>query len=171
MTHTYFDHDPLRPHTHDPNPEPPSADPTFVFVYPAGREVTITVPELEQLPLTSISNCYIVSTGHGTSGPFTFAGVTLLDLAQSRLSEQEAWSQVEVISADGFGNRVLKSELLDPDPAGPIVLSYLLDGQKMTRQQGLVRMIVPSEKDDALRQVKWIRRIVVSKRKTVGTYR
>ena len=154
-------HDPLRPHAHDPNPEPPSADSTFVFVYPDGREETITVPELEKLPLTGVSNCYIVSTGHGTSGPFTFAGVALLDLVRSRVSDREVWSQVEVISADGFGNRILKAELLKPDSAGPIVLSYLRDGEKMSRRQGLVRMIVPSEKDDALRQVKWVGRVVV----------
>jgi hypothetical protein len=35
------------------------------------------------------------------------------------------------------------------------------DGQKLTRRQGLVRLIVPREKDDALRQVKWVGRIVI----------
>lgn len=153
--------DPLRPHAHDPNPTPPSADSDFVFVGPAGNEKTITIPELERLPQTSISGCYIVSTGHGTSGPFTFAGVTLLDLIRSRSGYDATWSQVEVISADGFGNRIIMDELLNPDPAGPVLLSIILDGQKMTREQGLVRMIVPGEKDDALRQVKWVGRIVV----------
>jgi hypothetical protein len=69
----------------------------------------------------------------------------------------DSWSQVEVISTDGFGNRVMAAELFTPDPAGPIVLAYEMDGDVLTRQQGLVRMIVPSEKDDALRQVKWVR--------------
>jgi hypothetical protein len=119
------------------------------------------VPDLEHLPQTTISNCYIVSTGHGTSGPFTFSGVTLRDLIQNRLSPKTAWRQVEVISADGFGNRLEAAELLNPGPAGPPLLSYRLDGQLMTQEQGLVRLIVPSEKDDALRQVKWIGRIVV----------
>ena len=68
---------------------------------------------------------------------------------------------VEVISADGFGNRVHSPELFDPDPAGPILLCLDLDGQPMTREQGLVRMIVPNEKDDALRQVKWVGTIKV----------
>jgi hypothetical protein len=85
----------------------------------------------------------------------------LLDLVQSQLPPDTAWSQVEVISADGFGNRVMAEELLKPDPAGPALLSYMIDGRSMTRQQGLVRMVVPSEKDDALRQVKWIGRVVV----------
>ncbi|MCB0173927.1 MAG: molybdopterin-dependent oxidoreductase [Anaerolineae bacterium] len=154
-------HDPLQPHAHDPNPEPPSPDPSFVFIKPNEEDARITVADLQRLPLTSIPNCYIVSTGHGTSGPFTFGGVTLLDFIQSQIPPTAQWSQVEVISADGFGNRVSIEELLEPDPAGPTLLSYVMDGQAMTRQQGLIRMIVPSEKDDALRQVKWVGKIVV----------
>ena len=154
-------HDPLQPHAHDPNPDPPSHDSAFVFVQPDGKQTQVTVENLQSLPFTSIPNCYIVSTGHGTSGPFTFGGVTLLDFIQSQLSPDIAWSQVEVISADGFGNRVFAEELLEPDPAGPALLSLTIDNQAMTRRQGLVRMIVPSEKNDALRQVKWVGKIVV----------
>jgi hypothetical protein len=36
-----------------------------------------------------------------------------------------------------------------------------MEGQPLTREQGLVRMIVPSERDDALRQVKWVGKIVI----------
>ncbi|MCB0208275.1 MAG: hypothetical protein KDJ52_03030 [Anaerolineae bacterium] len=154
-------HDPLQPHAHDPNPEPPSHDSSFVFIRPDGEQTQITVPDLEALPLTFVSNCYIVSTGHGTSGPFTFGGVTLLDLIQSQIPEGMPWAQVEVISADGFGNRVFAEELHKPDPAGPALLSIVIDGQTMTRRQGLIRMVVPSEKDDALRQVKWVGKVVV----------
>jgi DMSO/TMAO reductase YedYZ molybdopterin-dependent catalytic subunit len=154
-------HDPFRPHSHDPNPTPPSDNPDFIFIAPDGAETVISLPALERLPRTTIPNCYIVSTGHGTSGPFTFSGARLLDLIQSCLPPALGWSQVEVISADGFGNRVMAAELLNPDPAGPALLSYNLDGQPLTRQQGLVRLIVPSEKDDALRQVKWVGRIIV----------
>jgi DMSO/TMAO reductase YedYZ molybdopterin-dependent catalytic subunit len=86
----------------------------------------------------------------------------LLDFVRSRLPAGSQWSQVEVISADGFGNRVMADELVHPSPPErPIILSYQIDGRRMTRQQGLVRMIVPSETDDALRQVKWIGRIEV----------
>lgn len=159
MTHP---DDPLRPHAHDPNPEPPSDNPDFLLVTPDGAESIITVPFLETLPQTHVPNCYIVSTGHGTSGPFTFTGVTLLDLVQDRLSPETGWSQVEVISADGFGNRVLARELRHPRPPDrPILLATAIDGQKLSRQQGLVRLIVPSETDDALRQVKWVGKIVV----------
>ena len=149
-------HDPLRPHAHDPNPAPPTLDSSFQLTLPDGTTEKVTVTDLQALPKTIVPNCYIVSTGHGTSGPFEFAGVTLLNLVESRLAEGQGWSEVEVISADGFGNRVQRAELLQPDPAGPILLSYLLDGQPLTREQGLVRMIVPIEKDDALRQVKWV---------------
>ena len=149
-------HDPLQPHAHDPNPEPPSPDPSFIFIGPEGQREQVTVSQLEPLPQTSVANCYIVSTGHGASGPFTFSGVSLLEFIESRLGRQVPWSQVEVISDDGFGNRVRREELLRPDPAGPILLSIRLDGQPLSRAQGVVRLIVPSEKDDALRQVKWV---------------
>lgn len=154
-----YEHDPLRPHAHDPNPEPPSEDPTFVIESPEGTTHTVSVDALRELPMTLVSDCYIVSTGHGTSGPFTFGGVTLLDLVQRMV--EAPWSQVEVMSADGFGNRVMKEELLEPDPAGPILLAYVIDGRAMSREEGLVRLVVPSETDDALRQVKWVGRIMV----------
>jgi hypothetical protein len=80
--------------------------------------------------------------------------VRLLDLIEQ--SAKGKWSQVEVVSADGFGNRVMAAELRDPGSAGPVLLAYAIDGDPLTRGQGLVRMIVPSERDDALRQVKWV---------------
>ena len=147
--------DPLRPHSHEPNPEPPTADPTIRLVTPDGREVLVTVEELrEEYTAVTLRDCYIVSTGHGTSGPFAFTGVTLLDLVRRYAGEN--WSQLEVISADSFGNRVMAAELYESDPAGPTLLAYAIDGSQLTRQDGLVRMIVPGEKDDALRQVKWV---------------
>jgi hypothetical protein len=62
---------------------------------------------------------------------------------------------VDVVSADGFGTRVQAKEVRE-GPDAPILLSYEIDGVSMTRGQGLVRLIVPSETDDALRQVKWV---------------
>ncbi len=150
------EHDPLKPHSHEPNPEPPTADPTMTLFTPKGQEVQVTVAMLQEMfTAVTLPGCYIVSTGHGTSGPFAFTGVCLLDVVQQYATEG-GWSQVEVISADGFGNRVMAAELFQPDPTGPILLAYALDDEALTRQQGLVRMIVPSEMDDALRQVKWV---------------
>jgi hypothetical protein len=151
--------DPLRPHSHDPNPEPPSSDPTFRLTLPDGTETAVAVADLQTLPVTTVADCFIVSTGHGRSGPFTFTGATLLDLVEAYLSSIDNWSQVEVISGDGFGTRLTAVELLSPDPAGPPLLSYELDNRPLNRQEGLVRLIVANERDDALRQVKWVGQI------------
>jgi DMSO/TMAO reductase YedYZ molybdopterin-dependent catalytic subunit len=152
-------HDPLRPHSHDPNPEPPSADPTFWLALPGRSELPITLETLKRAPRTAVPDCTIVSTGHGVSGPFTFSGVSLLDLINTY--ETDGCSQVEVVSADGFGNRIAAEELHRPTPAGPILLADEVNGRPLKRSEGLVRLIVPSEQDDALRQVKWVARIRV----------
>lgn len=148
--------DPLQPHTHEPNPLPPSPETTFEIQLPHQQPKHISIEMLSQLPQTEVADCYIVSTGHGTSGPFRFGGVTLLDFVKSILSNDKAWQQLEVISGDDFGTRITKKELLEPDSAGPILLAITLDGHPLTREQGAVRLIVPNETDDALRQVKWI---------------
>ncbi|MEM7531769.1 MAG: molybdopterin-dependent oxidoreductase [Chloroflexota bacterium] len=161
LTHTP---DWVHRHTHDPNPAPPSLDPTLALHTHIQESIAISIDDLKQLPAISLSDCYIVSTGHGTSGPFVFTGVLLgilleayLDLTLAELLVQGSY--VDVISADDFGARVQVTELAVGQP--PIVLAYTLGGVDMTREQGLVRLIVPSETDDALRQVKWIERIVV----------
>lgn len=145
--------DPLRPHSHDPNLETPPGDGAFMLHLPDGAQRPVTVAELRALPPTAVANCFIVSTGHGTSGPFTFGGVTLADFVAA--CWPEPFLEVEVVSADGFGNRVLAAEL-HTAAAEPILLALERDGRPLTRAQGLVRMIVPAERDDALRQVKWI---------------
>ena len=146
-------HDPLRPHSHDPNPEPPPGDAAISLHLPGGALRRVTVGALRALPHTAVAECYIVSTGHGTSGPFTFGGTRLLDLIEAHVSGP--WHSVEVVSGDGFGNRVLAAELHEPT-ARPMLLAYQRDGAPLTREEGLVRLVVPSERDDALRQVKWV---------------
>lgn len=150
------EHDPLRPHSHDPNPEPPSPDPSFHFAGPNGRSQQVTLEDLRALPQISLSDCYIVSTGHGTSGPFTFGGPTLLSFIQSVGIAEEGWQSAEVISRDGFGTRVHAAEIRAERSAETILLAIDKDGEELTRADGSVRLIVPSERDDALRQVKWI---------------
>ena len=151
------DHDdPLQPHAHEPNPAPPTADPTIRVTLPNGRIRPVTLDELLRFPETAVSNCYIVSTGHGTSGPFTFSGARLRDFVLEMTTE--SWTQVEVVSADGFGNRVMHDELSE-EVARPILLATRIDGVLLDRAAGLVRLIVPQETDDALRQVKWVREI------------
>lgn len=152
MTHNQ---DPLRPHRHDPNPAPPSPDPAFTLFGPYGQSEIITPDDLALLPQTESKPLFIVTTSHGTSGPFRFSGVTLLNLLQQRMALPERF-QVEAVSGDGFGTRIEGDELLHPDANGPILLSTHIDGTPLTREQGLVRLIVSSETDDALRQVKWL---------------
>lgn len=152
-------HDPLRPRAHDPNPHPPTEDPTIVLRSPDGALSSISVADLHELPQTSVSNCYIVSTGHGSSGPFTFHGVKLHDLIQRVVNDE--WEQAEVLSADGFGNRVYRHELQGSQPYGPMLLAIRIDDRALEREDGLVRLIVPGERDDALRQVKWVAQINV----------
>ena len=152
-----MNYDPFRPHSHDPNPDPPNFDPSFRLVIPGGDEWLLTPLNLSTLPQTAVPGCYIVSTGHGTSGPFTFGGVTLAEFIDTYYRKQ--WREVEVVSADGFGNRVLAAEVQQNQLAPPILLATHIDGRPLTRQEGAVRLIVPAETDDALRQVKWISEI------------
>jgi DMSO/TMAO reductase YedYZ molybdopterin-dependent catalytic subunit len=131
----------------------------MTLIFPDGRQQKITVADLKNLPATAVSNCFIVSTGHGTSGPFTFTGVTLWLLVDNYYDGP--WQQLEVISADGFGNRIWRHELEATNLTKPILLAYESNGRPLTRQKGLVRLIVPSEQDDALRQVKWVQEIKI----------
>jgi hypothetical protein len=112
------------------------------------------------MPYTQVSDCYIVSTGHGTSGPFTFGGVRLVDFLATCLPSSLSWSTLDVISGDGFGNRITAAEL-DSQSTRPMLLATDIGGVPMTREAGLVRLIVPNEIDDALRQVKWVGQIVI----------
>ena len=161
-------HDPLAPHSHEPNPLPPSPDADLTVHLPHGPAHRITPAGLRSLDFVStdrlpahaasalqvtVPNCYIVSTGHGTSGPFSFTGPRLLDLVDLLWSAD--WTHVEVVSGDGFGTRALRTELSQPTQR-PVILAHTLDRQPLSRAEGLVRLIVPSETDDALRQVKWV---------------
>lgn len=148
----------LHPHVHEPNPAPPVADPTVKLARPDGTRAAITVADLAALPQQDASNCTIVSTGHGTSGPFHFVGVTLPDLFAAYAVGD--WTHADVISADNFGTRVYHHETA-ATAARPILLALACDGKPLTREQGLVRLIVPHEDDDALRQVKWVARIEI----------
>jgi len=174
---TAHHHDPLAPHAHEPNPLPPSPDADFTVHLPDGVAHHIdpvwlrgqdfgrpdTLPShLAKAEQVTVPDCYIVSTGHGTSGPFAFTGVRLLDLVE--LLWPRDWAQAEVVSADGFGTRARRTELIEPT-SRPVILAHSRDGLPLTRADGLVRLIVPSETDDALRQVKWMAHVrIIQKR-------
>lgn len=161
MTTQHTDPDWVHGHAHEPNPAPPSLDPAFIVQLPDGNMVPWAVADLRALATTTVADCYIVSTGHSSSGPFTFSGVRLQDFLTQILSTGTEWHTVDVVSDDGFGTRLTRAALAQESAQRPALLAHTLDGQPLTRAQGLVRLIVPTETDDALRQVKWVARIVV----------
>lgn len=152
------DHDPLQPHSHDNNPEPPYIDPTIHFFDTAGNSKTISLADLMADYEQTVIPAYTYMTDHGIHGPYKLEGVALLDLIEQEIGKREDWSEVEVISADEFGNRLYRDELA---PAGesPVLVCHRSNNEQLRRIQGLIRLVVPSETDNALRQVKWVREI------------
>ena len=148
----------LNPHSHDNNPTPPDDDTTIHLHDPAGNQISIPLDRLHTDYAQSVIPAYTYTTDHGRHGPYRLEGVRLLDLINQNLNLP--WNQVEVISADGFGNHLLRSELAS-DGEEPVLLCTRSNGEPLTRQHGLVRLVVPSETDNALRQIKWVRKIVV----------
>jgi len=162
MSHDHADVEPtwVHIHSHDPNPQPPPGDATIRFVANAQVQL-VTAAFLGALPHIEVADCFIVSTGHGRSGPFTFGGVALHDLLAKVLPAGFVWRYVDVVSGDGFGARLTQAEVLAPADGRSVLLADTLDGVPLTRAAGLVRLIVPGEIDDALKQVKWIAHIEV----------
>lgn len=155
-------------HAHEPNLQIPAGEGDFAVFTPAGDRRIFSLADLTALPYTSVPNCMIVSTGHGVSGPFTFGGVRLVHLLADVLAGASgAWRYIDLVSVDGFGTRLTPADLAGTESAAgagdrPVLLAYMLDGARLTREQGLVRLIVPSETDDALRQVKWLATITIA---------
>ena len=143
------------PHSHDPNPLPPTAD-TTVILFTRDQVITLTPEGLLQMPQLTVPDCYIVSTGHGTSGPFSYAGVPLVEVINVYANYSIEF--VDVISVDKYRTRLLAEELVWPTDR-PIILALSVDDRHLTRLEGLVRLIVPQENDDALKQVKWVHEI------------
>lgn len=147
--------DPLQPHSHDNNEAPPDENLDLLLIGPNGREIPIPAAALPTYPQAIIPH-YEYTTDHGKHGPYKLTGVALLDLITQHITA--AWSEVEVLSADGFGNRVFRAELETPT-AAPVLLCTATNGRPLTRAEGAIRLVVPSETDNALRQIKWVRTI------------
>lgn len=147
--------DPLKPHKHHNNTTAPDSNTNIQLNTPKGKTIEITLEQLQTNYPTSIIPAYTYVTDHGVHGPYRLEGVSLKDLiAKENISD---WSEVEVLSADGFGNRIAKDEVL---AAGdPIMLYYKTDDDMLSKQHGLVRLVVPTETDNALRQIKWVKTI------------
>ena len=151
------EHSPGHGQAHHPNPPPADPDPTVWLVdQVTGRSHAFSPAELAALPATVLNACFIQSTGHPSSGPFRFSGVRLLDLIRHAGSDTSMLQRVEVVSVDGFGVRLSRAEL-ESDPR--ILLALTIEDRPLARDAGLVRLIVPSETTEALKQVKWVRTI------------
>lgn len=147
--------DPLRPHSHDNNvivPKPYAHNPQ-ITIMTDGIKRTFTLSDLHSLPQTTLS--YTYTTDHGRHGPYQLSGVSVADLF-SQL-DVNRFTEIEVISADGFGNRIDAAELDTADI--PILLCTTSDDQQLTAESGLIRLVVPTETDNALRQIKWVEQI------------
>lgn len=156
--------DPLRPHSHDNNPEPPDEDSTLRLVGPAGEETHVELAALLADFPRAVIPAYTYTTDHGRHGPYRLEGVSLRDFIE-RLHGLNGWHSVAVISADGFGNRVNRAEILAVK-GDPILLCTHAGGEVLPRRFGLVRLVVPSETDNALRQIKWVRWIRLAAQST-----
>lgn len=150
----------LHTHAHEPNLVVPPGDGSFRLVSGA-RTRRITLAFLAGLPHFEIDRCFIVSTGHGVSGPFRFGGVRLVDLVRLA-SVDENFDHVDVVASDGYGTRLTRAEILGAPAARPPLLALTIDDRPLSREAGLVRLIVPTEVDDALKQIKWVENVAAS---------
>ena len=161
MTDSHLtNHDPLQPPSHDTNLQPPDNNPSIRFIDPAGQQKSISLADLMADYEPTVIPAYTYMTDHGMHGPYKLEGVALLDLIEQEIGKNGEWGEVEVISADGFGNRLYRPEL-SPEGEDPVLLCHRSNEEQLRRMQGLVRLVVPSETDNALRQVKWVREIRV----------
>ena len=142
------------PRSHIPHSHPPGKNPSLRITAPNLEPICVGIDALSALPALEQTDCYIVSTGHGTSGPFRFAGPTLAALA-SRCGIAE-FESVRVTSGDRFFTILTAQEVALSHPGSAVMLALYLDGHPLSREQGLVRLIVPTEKRDALKQIKWV---------------
>ncbi len=142
------------PHSHEPNPFPPNPEADLRVTGPGLAPLIMTVAELTALPAMEQVDCYIVSTGHGTSGPFRFRGPALSTVAvHCGITD---FADVRITGDDGFFTLLTAQETVDSRLGHTAMLALAKDGQALTREQGLVRLVVPTEKDNALKQIKWI---------------
>lgn len=143
-------HDPLQPHRHDNNLVIPGENTSIGLFINEEQTATLTLDSLATYPQRALTYSY--TTDHGPHGPYVLRGVALSGVISAEILPRI--TEIEVISADGFGNRIYANELHDSER--PILLCTHSNGQPLSRQHGLIRLVVPSETDNALRQIKWV---------------
>lgn len=145
--------DPLQPHAHPNNDQIPSNDTTIRLLLDGKFLRLLTLETLATYPQHIVTYSY--TTDHGVHGPYELAGVVLDALISA--DTYQSLREIEVVSADGFGNRIFVAEL--KQQTQPILLCTHSNSSQLTRQRGLIRLLVPSETDNALRQIKWVETI------------
>ncbi len=144
--------DPLQPDHHHNNQRPPDDDTTISVINPDGAQLDFSLATLVSFPQSELT--YSFSTDHGKHGPYRLSGVALRDIFVGL-----TFTVAEVLSADAYGTRIYAHEINRSDQ--PILLCTHKDGHLIGRNEGLIRLIVPSETDNALRQIKWVRHITL----------
>jgi len=147
--------DPLKPHKHSNNTTAPKGNTNITINKTNGSSLDLSLEQLKTNYPQSVIPAYTYVTDHGVHGPYRLEGVSLKDLITQE--NKNDWSEVEVLSADGFGNRISKEEILVE--TDPIMLYYKSNDKMLERKHGLVRLVVPTEIDNALRQIKWVKTI------------
>lgn len=138
-----------QPHAHlNNNTVPASAETTIIVVAPTDAAEFLPLTQLQQYPQQTIVMPLI--TDHGTHGPYHFGGASLSDILADFWSNY--WTEIVIESADGFSCRLSSAELMQH----PVLLCYQQNGEPLSLEHGLVRLIVPHQKS-ALYQIKWVR--------------
>ncbi len=138
--------------------DPPDDITAITVTLPDGSQQTIDVADLAQMKRSAVSYSFV--TDHGVHGPYRLGGVALSDLLTAVLPADMEFGRVSVISADDFATTFDKDDLRPNDT--PMLLCDSSDDQQLTRQRGLIRLVVPADHDDALRQIKWVRTIAIT---------
>lgn len=128
-----------------------------IYLALVAEETKLSLDDLKKNYPQSVIEAYTYVTNHGTFGPYRLEGVSLLDLIPESLTD---WSEIKVIGADGFSNTLTRAELSEAKE--PAMLYYLRDGQALEPQHGPIRLVVPTETDNAIRQIKWVQRVKCS---------
>lgn len=141
-----------QPHRHDNNETPPDEKLDIWLELPQ-QKICVWPTYWPTYPRHELP-AYTYTTDHGRHGPYRLAGVSLKTIIHTHWTNP--FAAVIVISADGFGNRITSQELW-ADGGKQILLCDESNGRALPRTAGAIRLVVPRETDNALRQIKWVR--------------
>ena len=125
------------------NNEPPSARSVLSFSH--GRQTTLTlVGSAQESCLKTICLPTPSRPIHGVHGRTGWAAWRCSIWCMRCFRPKQVGHRIEVISGDGFGNRILGARITATNGTQCILLCLTGDGQPLNRAHRLVRLIVPS---------------------------